>query len=67
MGKTGASRRGNPGAPSGDHDYWAYSIRSRLIKSLVKSGSLTIRRAEDTGQLETGRSQEYALGSGKML
>ena len=67
MGKTGASRRGNPGAPSGDRDYWAYSIRSRLNKFLVKSGSLTVRRAENTVQLETGRSQEYSKGSGRMF
>ncbi len=56
VGKNGAGRRGNTDATSGVHVYWAYSIRSRFIKFLVKFGGLTIERAKNTGKLETGRS-----------
>lgn len=67
MGKTGASRRGNPGASSGVRVYWAYSIRSRPDKFLVKSYSLTVRRAKNTIGLEIGGGWKYFGGSGKML
>ncbi len=67
VGKTGASRRGNTSATSGDRVYLALSVRSWFSKSFVKLLGSTQQRAGETAGLGTGRSQRYAEGSGKML